>query len=241
MFDVHRTHEGVEVHAVEQAIVARDQRAVDRRQCIGDLRCRDQWILGHDPDLHRLVTPTPPSLEVAPDIADRLGIDSVDHDGEHRGVGVSQLVDGQLDQMLDVVEVSSLAADHGHDRYPEIGGDLAVDTQLDRARHLAVVRADDHDRVALVGKVVVTLDDCRHRGIDVLVHVVVGGPDGGGERRVGPVGQQVEKVVGPVAVDDRPEHAHATDSASHGVDQAEGNQRLAAATLGSRDEQRVRR
>ena len=57
------------------------------------------------------------------------------------------------------VGVRSLALHRQHDRRAEVGRDAGVDVQLARRGDVGVVAADDHHRVALVGHLVVAVDD----------------------------------------------------------------------------------
>ena len=101
--------------------------------------------------------------------------------------------------------------------------------------HVGVVAADDHHGVALVGHLVVAVDDLGDRRVGILVQLLVThadallvGQPGGGVRQ-----QQFEDVVAVLAQSgDRPEHADLGDGGRQPVQDAERDRRLPVSPSG---------
>ena len=96
--------------------------------------------------------------------------------GHHRrGVGVlaGDLGETQLDDLGDLVGRAVLGLDRQHDRCAEVGGDAGVGVQLAGRGDVGVVAADDHHGVALVGHLVVAVDDVGDRRVGIVVQLLV--------------------------------------------------------------------
>ena len=132
-----------------------------------------------------------------------LSRNAVRDDGEHRRVVVPRVADREVGGDPHLLRRLVLAGHHEDHRAVEVRRDSGVERELGRRRDVGVVGPHDEDRVEPVGHGVVAVDDGRHRGVGVVVDVVV--EDTGrlvrGHGRDGVTGpleprqQQVEHVV----------------------------------------------
>jgi hypothetical protein len=185
VFGGHAGDEHVHRLAVQQRLVAEDQRAVDGALQFGHRRCDEQWFLGQHVGRR---------ADGAQRVGERRHLVGVAAVGHHRGgqrVLAGDLVQADLDHLCHLGGTAVPGLDREHHRGAEVRGDPRVDAQLAGGGDIGVVAADDEHRVALVGHPVVAVDDLADRGVGVLVQllvthadaVVVGQPGGG-------VGQQ---------------------------------------------------
>ena len=122
-----------------------------------------------------------------------------------------------------------------HDGGTEVGRDAGVRRQFTRCGDIGVVAADDQDRVALVGDVVIAIDDVGDRRVRVLVQLLVADANAllVGQARGGVCQQQLEDVVALLTQPgDGSEHADPGDRGREPVQDAERDRRLAGVTLG---------
>ena len=225
----HRADEDVDDLTGEQRLVADDEPAVHRVHELPDGRRHQQRVVREGPgrELAR--------RDRGADLVEVRRRAPVRHDTDHLGVVDRQLADRDLGDLTDRVGGPVVPGhDEQHGR-PEVRGDPGVERELRRARDVRVVRADDHDDVALALDLVVPGEDLGQGGLGVGVNLLVRHADA---LLVGQVHavvreQQLEHVVRGVGrPGDRSEHAHPLDGAGQQVDDAEGDGRLPRVALG---------
>ncbi len=82
-----------------------------------------------------------------------------------------------VDDLGDLFGGAALGLHREHDRRAEVGRDPRVHGQLAGSCDVGVVAADDQYRVALVGYVVIPVDDVGDRAVRILVQLLVADAD----------------------------------------------------------------